>query len=232
MAAQEMSKRYNSNVLGFKFGREKVVVITGYDTIKQVLLRDDFNNRPDNFFLRLRCMGTRRGITAVDGPLWHRHRNFLIRHFKRLGFGDRRMELLIKEELNDILQFIGNNKGAVRIEKVIAPSVLNVLWTLTCGSRMKTYASLLELFEERRKAFDISGGILAQYPWLRFVAPAKTGYNLILEFNRKLKAFVMEIIYDHYETWSEGREDDFIYSFISEMKRGGDKSFNGEGQYV
>lgn len=32
-----------------------------YDLVKEVLTRDDFNNRPDNFFMRLRCMGTRKG---------------------------------------------------------------------------------------------------------------------------------------------------------------------------
>lgn len=62
VAAQELSKRYKSDVIGLKLGKEKVVIVMNYDLVKEVLTRDDFNNRPDNFFMRLRCMGTRKGM--------------------------------------------------------------------------------------------------------------------------------------------------------------------------
>lgn len=61
LAAEELCKTYNSNVIGLKLGQEKVVIVMKYDLVKEVLIRDDFNNRPDNFFMKLRCMGIRRG---------------------------------------------------------------------------------------------------------------------------------------------------------------------------
>lgn len=61
LAAQKLSKQYKSDVIGLKLGKEKIVIVMKYDLVKEVLTRDDFNNRPDNFFMRLRCMGTRKG---------------------------------------------------------------------------------------------------------------------------------------------------------------------------
>lgn len=140
------------------------------------------------------------------------------------------MEFAVLEELRDIMGAISNG-SVVKIEKIVAPAVLNVLWTITFGSRKERtdrhLDKLLQLFQRRVKAFDISGGVLSQYPWLRFVAPEKSGYNLIRELNREVKAFFMDIIREHYRSWSDGKADDFIYSFISEMKQGKDETFNG-----
>lgn len=52
-------KKYNSNVLGLKMGSELVVVALTYPIIHEVHTNDAFDGRPDNFFLRLRTMGSR-----------------------------------------------------------------------------------------------------------------------------------------------------------------------------
>lgn len=140
------------------------------------------------------------------------------------------MEYMIQEELREIMDLISCTKR-IRTEKVFASAVLNVLWSITFGLRKdrtdKHMVQLLNLFERRVKAFDISGGILSQYPWLRFVAPERTGYNLIVKLNEEVKTFFMKIISEHYKNWVDGRSDDFIYTFITEMKKGKDETFNG-----
>lgn len=142
------------------------------------------------------------------------------------------MEFMIQEELCTIMNMLASYNKNVRIEKLFAPAVLNVLWSITFGAKKdrtdRQLDKLLKLFDMRIKAFDISGGVLSQYPWLRFIAPEKVGYNLIVNLNEEVKAFFMEIIKQHYESWTEIRNDDFIYSFITEMKQGHDKTFNGK----
>lgn len=61
MALEELRKRYKSDIIGLKLGREYVVVVFGNDVLKDVFHRDEFQGRPDNFFMRLRTMGKRRG---------------------------------------------------------------------------------------------------------------------------------------------------------------------------
>lgn len=52
-------KEYQSNVIGLKLGSELVVVALTYPVIHEVHTNIQFDGRPDNFFLRLRTMGSR-----------------------------------------------------------------------------------------------------------------------------------------------------------------------------
>lgn len=61
LAFEELRKRYNSDVIGLKLGSEKVIVVFGNDLMNDVCHRNEFQGRPDNFFMRLRTMGKRMG---------------------------------------------------------------------------------------------------------------------------------------------------------------------------
>lgn len=58
-AFEKLSEDYRTPVIGLKLGRELVVVALTYPIVKEIHSRDEFDGRPDNFFLRLRTMGTR-----------------------------------------------------------------------------------------------------------------------------------------------------------------------------
>ena len=60
-ALQELAHKYNTNVLGLKLGSEYIVTVFTYPLIREVLTSEEYQGRPDNFFLRLRCMGKRNG---------------------------------------------------------------------------------------------------------------------------------------------------------------------------
>lgn len=47
-----------------------------------------------------------------------------------------------------------------------------------------------DLMERRARAFDMSGGILSTFPWIRYVAPETSGYNLLTKLNNELKSFL------------------------------------------
>jgi methyl farnesoate epoxidase/farnesoate epoxidase len=48
-------------VVGARLGRTHVVVVSGYDAARDILLRDEFEGRPDGFFFRLRTFGKQLG---------------------------------------------------------------------------------------------------------------------------------------------------------------------------
>lgn len=60
LAFQELAKTYGP-ILGLKLGGQKVVVVSSHDLVKEVLLQDEFNGRPDGFFFRVRSFGKRQG---------------------------------------------------------------------------------------------------------------------------------------------------------------------------
>jgi hypothetical protein len=72
---------------------------------------------------------------------------------------------------------------------------MSVLWALIAGNQFSeedpTLAKLLDLMHRRTKAFDLFGGILNQFPWLRHIAPDATGYTLLKTVNSELYTFFM-----------------------------------------
>lgn len=58
-AFEKLAEQYSSPVIGIKLGRELVVIGLTYPIVKEIHTREEFDGRPDNFFLRLRTMGTR-----------------------------------------------------------------------------------------------------------------------------------------------------------------------------
>lgn len=56
-ACLELSRQYNTNVLGMKISRELLVVVFGEKNVRQVFYDKEFDARPHNFFSRLRCLG-------------------------------------------------------------------------------------------------------------------------------------------------------------------------------
>lgn len=223
IAFEKLSEKYKSNVIGLKLGGEYVVAVLSYPLVKQVHSREEFEGRPNNFFIRLRTMGTRLGITCTDGAHWNEHRNFTTRHLRQAGYGRLPMEIHIQNELNELLDVIKELKEIPTYPgNFLPPSVINVLWCLTAGKRIprndKRLERLLILLDQRSKAFDICGGILTQMPWIRYIAPEKSGYNLIKRFNMELHEFFMETIQEHKDNYSEDKtNDDLIYAYIKEM---------------
>lgn len=133
------------------------------------------------------------------------------------------MQKMVQEELSDILLTLECNGLNVEVGKLFSPAVISILWNLTAGSRIKRndrrLQNILDLLARRSKIFDMAGGRLNMYPWLRFIMPKKSGYKLMMEINREMKAFFMEVIKEHYANWNGKTRGDLIYEFITEMKK-------------
>jgi hypothetical protein len=56
-----LSERYKSPVIGLRLGTQLVVAVSGYEAVRQIFTREEFEGRPDTFFIRMRSMGTRKG---------------------------------------------------------------------------------------------------------------------------------------------------------------------------
>lgn len=221
-ALLKLSDDFKSNIIGLKLGSDQYVVVFGRKLVQQVFTRDEFQGRPDGFFIRLRTMGSKKGITMTDGPLWQEQRNFAERQLRQLGFGKLVMENLMVDELKSLLSELSDSQDDISLNQKLSSSVLNVLWTITGGKQFSKeqnrLSDLLSLLKERSKAFDMAGGILNQIPWLRFIMPEYSGYNCIRNLNAKLFELFQEIIYEHKRTLtSESR--DFVDAYLHEKEQ-------------
>jgi hypothetical protein len=132
--------------------------------------------------------------------VWHEQRSFAVRHLKQLGYGKQAMDTMITTEVLGLMETLGKEGGggrrAVSVGGYVTPCVLNVLWVLVTGTRFLSWDDprlqrLMQLMSQRARAFDMSGGMLNQFPWIRFVAPEWSGYRIITGINDELKQIII-----------------------------------------
>lgn len=49
----------------------------------------------------------------------------------------------------------------------------------------------MELIENRARQFDLTGGVLLNFPWIRNLAPEYSGYRVLKTLNDELKNILM-----------------------------------------
>lgn len=219
LAFWELNRRYGSDVIMLRLGISNIIVVSGNKTIQKLLNSEDFDGRPWSEFIKLRNMGMRKGITMNDGPEWKEVRSWAVRTLRTVGFGKREMSELIKDELVLILENLKDG-GVREMRPMINSAVINVLWSLATGKRLCEGPRLryvIELLERRTRAFDMAGGILSTFPWIRFIAPESSGYNLLTSINKEIKKLLMEVISEHKKKYVHGSESDLIDMFFREM---------------
>ncbi|XP_050428296.1 methyl farnesoate epoxidase-like [Adelges cooleyi] len=223
-------------VFSVKLGRIEAVVVSGYDAVRQVLCKDDFDGRPDGFFFRFRAFYKRLGIVFVDGPVWTEQRKFCMQHLRKMGLGGDLMERLISEEVNDLMLDIkkrsNNGNKQIEVYGLFDVSVLNGLWTMLAGQRFNLYdaklAKLMELVHVSFRMLDMSGGILNQMPFIRYLAPKCSGYRDIEHILNEFYSFLRGSVEEHKHEVSD--EDDLICAFLKEIEKNKEstKSFSEE----
>ncbi|XP_014612259.1 PREDICTED: probable cytochrome P450 305a1 [Polistes canadensis] len=220
VAFWKLAQKYKSDVIMLDLGmRNIVVVVSGAKTVHKLLRNHNFDGRPWNEFIKLRNMGIRKGITMNDGDEWKEIRSWVVRMLKTLGYGKQEMSKLIQDEIVTIVESLKNG-GIYRLKPIITPAVLNVLWTFTTGKRISDFEKLqyfIGLMERRSRTFDLAGGILSTFPWIRYIAPEISGYNLLINVNNELKHILTNTINDHKENYVPGKENDLIDMFLREM---------------
>ncbi|KOX69408.1 hypothetical protein WN51_05571 [Melipona quadrifasciata] len=230
----ELSKQYASDVITLTIGNEKVFVVSGFKLCDTVLKGAEFDGRPWNEFIKIRNMGKKHGISMNDGTEWKILRTWMMQTMKNFGFGKREMIEMIKNELIILLDSM-NKKGPLRFKILITRSVLNVLWFLVSGQAFSTNASVnyfVNLLERRAQVFDMTGGFLNAFPWIRYIAPELSGYNLLCTLNNELKDFLMKTIIEHKKNYKPGSEADVIDMFLNEVKNNEESNVFTDEQLV
>ncbi|XP_068896333.1 methyl farnesoate epoxidase-like [Tenebrio molitor] len=229
---KEFSEQYG-DVVGLKMGRNLVVAVFGPEAVKEVLTREEFDGRPDGFFFRLRTFGKRLGIVFSDGQFWQKQRKFSLQHLKNFGLGRKEMEEKIQDETRDLISMFKKQcSQPIWMHTAFDVSVLNVLWAMMAGERFniddERLRKLLNIIHDAFRLTDMSGGILNQMPFLRFIAPETCGYNQLVNVLVRMWEFLEETISEHRRTMCTTHARDLIDAFLQNMNIKSDPSFTDD----
>ncbi|RZB39555.1 p450 domain containing protein, partial [Asbolus verrucosus] len=102
------------------------------------------------------------------------------------------MEEKIQEETRDLIAIFKKQcSESIWMHTAFDVSVLNVLWAMMAGERFdindERLLKLLKIIHDAFRLTDMSGGMLNQMPFLRFIAPETCGYNKLVDVLLRMK---------------------------------------------
>ncbi len=84
--------------------------------------------------------------------------------------------------------------GNILLDDVFTTAVLNILWVMVASTRFKRGDPQMEHLSNCMNGFmrHSNGGpnALSVFPFLRFLAPERTGYNKLMEFIQPLRSYI------------------------------------------
>uniref|UniRef100_A0AAT9UTR8 Cytochrome P450 15A1 n=1 Tax=Maconellicoccus hirsutus TaxID=177089 RepID=A0AAT9UTR8_MACHI len=213
-------QRLYGSVIGLKLGTKKMVIVSGYEAVQQMLLKKDFEGRPDGFCYRLRTLGERLGVVFVEGSFMREQRRFCMYQLRQFGWGTNTMNDVVTKEALEVVNLImsAHQQGPIKVQQLFDVSTLNTIWTMIAGHRFslndKKLRKLVHLVHKGFRLVDMSGGALNQMPFLRFVAPELSGYNSLKAIITEMMDFLKEVVKKH----QEFQGNNFINTFLQEVK--------------
>ncbi|XP_055631206.1 methyl farnesoate epoxidase-like [Toxorhynchites rutilus septentrionalis] len=196
----DLARRFGS-VVGLKLGRDRVVIISGLEAVREFYSKDEFNGRPNGFFFRVRSFNKRLGVVFTDGEEWEVQRRFSVRTLKLLGMGKTGMVSNLEKESDDLIQHFrkfSRTQKTINMHNAFDIAVLNVIWTLIAGKRFHLGDKRLEwitgTIHKSFRVIDMSGGVLNQLPCVRYICPVKSGFAPLVRLLKPLWDFLENTI--------------------------------------
>lgn len=228
----KMANKYGDIFCFYLFSRP-VVVLWGYQKIKEAITKDEFADRPRTFLFEE--LSKHMGISGSSGSLWKEHRTFALRSLRDFGVGKKSLQGKILEEVNICLQEISKQNGRpYDIVPIIPMCVSNILCNILFGNRFELddpkFHKFIHHFNVNVK--HVSKAVIVDFfPFLRYVPGDPFWINTIMENMEDLEQFFREKI----QQSKDGFDPDDIKSYIdaylleaSEQKDNPDSTFSDE----
>ena len=227
--------KQHGDVFSFYMGRQLVVVLNGYDTIKEALVKHGkwFNGRPKNKLLTGPEGET--GIIMSSGEFHKEQRKFLITGLQKLALDSSAIEDRIVIEVEYLLAQLSKKVLEVfDVKDMITASVGNVIFGIVASKRFEYDDEEFLLYHERvNENAELVGSasvIVNCFPWLKYLPFDLFKMKKLVENAETVKTTLISPICDeHLATFDENNIRDLVDLFIAEMKKhenGTNSSYN------
>ncbi|KAG8430336.1 hypothetical protein GDO86_017952 [Hymenochirus boettgeri] len=203
------------------FGWNPVVVLYGYDALKEALIgqAEEFSGRAIVPVFQRIANG--KGLVFSNGSHWQQQRKFSLSTLRDFGMGKRSIEERVIEESKYLVEFFEKTQGkpfnpATRITAAVS----NVICSIVFGERFetddKTFQTLLQMINENitflgKRGFQMYNTYPSILKWL------PGGHNKIFQNASMLQEFLKHLIDNHILTRDPNCPRDFVDSFLTRI---------------
>ncbi|KAJ1108882.1 hypothetical protein NDU88_006252 [Pleurodeles waltl] len=213
----QLSEKYGP-VVTVWMGSEPVVLLCGYDTVKDALVNhaEEFGGRAV-VSSDIKVTGST-GIISSNGAEWQARRRFTITTLRNFGMGKRSMDERVQLEAHKLIQVIKDTDGkAFNPMKQLQSSVANVIFLVVFGERFdykdQDLLQLLHIVDQHMLFLRSSvGQLYNSIPTIMDYLPGP--HHRILKESQFLRDFIQKKIDSHRLTLDTEFPRDFIDFFL------------------
>uniref|UniRef100_UPI0037E8B35C cytochrome P450 2J6-like n=1 Tax=Semicossyphus pulcher TaxID=241346 RepID=UPI0037E8B35C len=212
------------NVFSFRFGRDKMVFVSGYKAVKEAIVTqaENFVDRPSDAVQDRFYSGTSGGLFMSNGETWRRQRRFALSTLRSFGLGKNTMEQRICEEIRHLQEEIEKEKGEpFNPADLLNKAVSNIICQLVFGKRFDysdhNFQRMLKCLSE---LLFLEGSVWAwlygSFPGVMKHLPGP--HNKMFSHLITLVDFISQEVQRHKKDLDHNNPRDYIDAFIIEMK--------------
>ncbi|XP_017924601.1 cytochrome P450 2H1-like [Manacus vitellinus] len=219
---KKLSEKYGP-VFTIHLGPQKVVVLYGYDVMKEALVDqgDDFSGRGILPLAEKLFKGT--GIVTSNGETWKQLRRFALTTLRDFGMGKKSIEERIQEEAHFLVERLKNtHERPLDPGNFLVHAVSNIICSIVFGDRFdyedKKFLTLIDLIDENSR---LQASLQAKlYNFLPTVMESIPGpHKQLIKNVEQVDQFTTEIIMEHQKTLDPTCPRDFVDAFLNKMER-------------
>nr|XP_003224955.1 PREDICTED: cytochrome P450 2C31 [Anolis carolinensis]XP_016851495.1 PREDICTED: cytochrome P450 2C31 [Anolis carolinensis] len=208
-------------VFTFYLGMEPVVVLNGYEAIKEALIDqgNDFSFRAKIPLIDKLNKGG--GIMFSNGKTWKQLRQFTLTTFRNFGMGKRSIEERIQKEIQYLLEQFHDTKGQpfdphYLMINAVSSVIGSVIFGKHYGYDDKKFQTFITQIIESIEIFaSICGQLFYAFPAFMEWFPGP--HQHVIANYVKLKEFILEEAKEHRATLDPNSPRDFIDCFLIRM---------------
>uniref|UniRef100_A0A672Z1L3 Uncharacterized protein n=1 Tax=Sphaeramia orbicularis TaxID=375764 RepID=A0A672Z1L3_9TELE len=210
------------DVYSLRMGQRFVVVVNGFDAVKEALITQGDNIHMLNFQCLFHPVYCPSGLLFTNGNTWREQRRFALFTLRNFGLGKKSLEPVILDEFTHCAQEITGYKGKPFYPHlIINNAVSNIICSLVFGHRFEyddeKFKGMIEMCE---KGIQLQASIWTRlynsFPHLmrRLPGPHKTLQNIWED----VKKFIREELQDHKQNWDPSDQRDYIDCYLNEIQ--------------
>ncbi|XP_075057404.1 cytochrome P450 2K1-like [Mixophyes fleayi] len=219
----ELSKKYGS-VFSVQLGLEKMVILCGYDTVKDALINyaEEFSERPNSPIFEKTSRG--HGVILAHGENWKVMRRFALSTLRDYGMGKKSIENKINDECECLMQTFRSYKGKPFDNMtIINTAVANIIVSILLGHRYEyddpTILRLMRLTNENvRNLESLMVKLYNSYPSVIGWLPGS--HRKVLKNNDEFQEFVKETFTKQKKELDVNDQRNLIDSFLAKQQEG------------
>ncbi|XP_058039006.1 cytochrome P450 2K6-like isoform X3 [Ahaetulla prasina] len=207
-----------------------MVVLTGYETIKEALVNqaDVFADRPFVPIFEDTTKGF--GLVFARGESWKVMRQFTLSTLREYGMGKRTIEDKITEECSVLMKTMETYAGKpFDVTTILTAAVSNIIVSILLGQRYEyedtKFLQLLKIMSENIRISGSPAVLLYNlFPKLGFLLSAR---KIIMKNQKKLHDFIQTTFIEYLQDLDENDQRNFIESFLVQQREENMKMRNG-----